>query len=111
MLTEDHNAPPVLHFSQGNIENMHETGLFSFFLYGHVFYLEVFPTAFSANGMRYLREEANKVLINVRGNDKSESSRVYTRWIFLNKVQSLANENDVHIVSRTIDINTDQFYQ
>ncbi len=30
---------------------------------------------------------------------------------FLNKVQSLANENDVHIVSRTIDINTDQFYQ
>lgn len=23
----------------------------------------------------------------------------------------LVNENDVHIVSRTIDINTDQFYQ
>ena len=86
VLTEDRNAPPVLHFSQSNIEKMHETGLFSFLLHGHIFYLEVFPVAFYANGMRYLREEANKVLINVRGNEKiSEIKSIYQMDFFMTR--------------------------
>lgn len=51
-----------------------------------MFYLEVFPTSFSANGMRYLREEANKVLINVRGNEKiSELKSIYQMDFFMTR--------------------------
>lgn len=86
MLTEDRNAPPVLHFSQSNIDKMHETGLFSFFLHGHMFYLEVFPIAFNANGISYLREEANKVLINVCGNENiSELKSIYQMDFFMTR--------------------------
>lgn len=86
VLIEDRNDPPVLHFSQRNIDIMHETGLFSFFLYGHMFYLEVFPVAFKANGVRYLTEEANKVLIKVRGNEKiSELTSIYQMDFFMTR--------------------------
>lgn len=86
VFTEDRNAPPVLHFSQSNIEKMHETGLFSFLLHGHMFYLEVFPIAFNANGVRYLREEASKVLINVKGNERiTELKSIYQMDFFMTR--------------------------
>lgn len=86
VFTEDCNVPPVLHFSQSNIDKMHETGLFSFMLHGHIFYLEVFPLAFNANGERYLKEEANRVLINVKGNEKiSEMRSIYQMDFFMTR--------------------------
>ena len=62
---------------------MHETGLFSMDI---LLYLKVFPTAFIANGMRCLREEANKVLIDVRGNEKiSELKSIYQMDFFMTR--------------------------
>lgn len=86
VLTGDRNAPPVLHFSQGDIEKMHETGLFSFFSMDICSIWKYSPTAFIANGMRYLREEANKILINVRGNEKiSEIKSIYQMDFFMTR--------------------------
>lgn len=89
VLTEDRNAPPVLHFSQSNIDKMHETGLFSFMLHGHIFYLEIFPLAFNANGVKYLREEADRVLINVKGNESIfELRSIYQMDFFMMRFNS-----------------------
>lgn len=86
VFTEDRNAPPVLHFSQSNIDKMHETGLFSFMLHGHMFYLEVFPTAFNVNGEQYLKEEANNILINVKGNEQiSEMKSIFLMDFFMTR--------------------------
>lgn len=51
-----------------------------------MFYLEVFPIAFNANGIRYLREEANNVLINVCGNENiSELKSIYQMDFFMTR--------------------------
>lgn len=86
VFTEDRNAPPILHFSPSNIEKMHETGIFTFMLYGHMFYLEIFPVAFNVNGERYLREEFSKVIINVKGNEKIlELKSIYQMDFFMTR--------------------------
>lgn len=51
------------------LEEMLQSGVYSFWLAGHLFYLEVFPVAFKAKGDQFLRNEASKVLINVYGDE------------------------------------------
>ena len=51
------------------IEDMMKTGLYCFWMGTQIFYIEVLPIAFNANGMSYLREQAKSMLILARGNE------------------------------------------
>ena len=59
----------VLHMSDKMLEDMMHSGLYFFWLFGHMFYIEVLPVAFNANGMRFLKEEGRKWLIPALGNE------------------------------------------
>ena len=58
-----------LHMSDRILDDMMMSGLYFFWLFGHLFYIEVLPVAFNTNGMRYLREEASRWLIPASGNE------------------------------------------
>lgn len=51
-----------LFMSDETIEDMMNSGLYFFWLYGHLFYIEVLPLAFNVNGLEFLRNEAPKWL-------------------------------------------------
>lgn len=51
------------------IEDMMNYGLYSFWLQGQLFFLEIFPTAFNVKGLSYLRSQANKLLIPAEGDE------------------------------------------
>lgn len=51
------------------LNDMMETGVYPFWMAGHLFYLEVFPIAFRTNGRRYLYNEAKNLLIPVKGDE------------------------------------------
>ena len=59
----------ILHMSDKLLEDMMHSGLYFFWLFGHMFYIEVLPVAFNANGMRFLKEEGRKWLIPALGNE------------------------------------------
>lgn len=52
------------------IDGMMKTGLYCFWMGTQIFYIEVFPLAFNANGLKYLREQAQSILIPARGNER-----------------------------------------
>lgn len=60
----------VLNMSEKAIEDMMESGLYMFWLFGHIFYIEVLPVAFNANGSAFLQNEANHLLIPAVGNER-----------------------------------------
>ena len=70
VLTEDRNLPPSLKISDVGIEEMNQNGAFMFWLYGHPFFMEVFPTIFNVRGDQYLKNAANTYLINIWGNER-----------------------------------------
>lgn len=59
----------VLHMSDKLLEDMMHSGLYFFWLFGHMFYIEVLPVAFNVNGMKFLKEEGRKLLIPALGNE------------------------------------------
>lgn len=59
----------VLHMSDKILEDMMHSGLYFFWLFGHMFYIEVLPVAYNANGMRFLKEEGRKWLIPANGDE------------------------------------------
>lgn len=58
-----------LHMSEKILDEMMTSGLYFFWLFGHMFFIEVLPLAFNVNGMKYLREEGRKWLIQASGNE------------------------------------------
>jgi len=52
------------------IEDMMESGVYFFWMAGHVFFLEIFPLAFRTKGLAYLRKEANTILIPALGDEQ-----------------------------------------
>lgn len=69
VLSPDFNADPELVISDNLIEDMNRTGVFLFWFFSHPLYLEVFPTLFNVYGRKYLQNEANSMLLNVKGNE------------------------------------------
>lgn len=59
----------VLHMTYKNLEDMMYSGLYFFWLFGHMFFIEVLPVAYNVNGIRFLREEGVKWLIPSLGNE------------------------------------------
>ncbi len=59
----------VLNMSDKNLEDMMHSGLYFFWLFGHMFFIEVLPIAFNTNGMKYLSEEGVKWLIPAKGDE------------------------------------------
>lgn len=55
--------------SQKTLEEMKISGVYPFWMGGHLFYIEVFPVAFRVNGLTYLKKEAETVLINIYGDE------------------------------------------
>lgn len=51
------------------LEEMMNSGLYRFWLFGHIFYIEVLPLAYNVNGKKYLQEEASHWLIPAIGNE------------------------------------------
>ena len=70
VLTEDRNLPPLLAMSDTSIEEMNQSGAFMFWLFGHPFFMEVFPTLFNVRGNQYLQNAANTYLITIMGNER-----------------------------------------
>lgn len=52
------------------IDEMMESGLYCFWMGSQLFYIEVLPMAFEANGYNYLRKQAQTVLIPAHGNER-----------------------------------------
>lgn len=69
VFTEDRTLPPSLTMSDTLISEMHESGVFMFWFFGHPLFLEVFPTAFNVYGRQYLQKAANTFLVNSHGNE------------------------------------------
>lgn len=51
------------------LDDMMHSGLYFFWLFGHMFYIEVLPVAFNANGRKYLQKEASLWLIPAKGDE------------------------------------------
>lgn len=71
ILSPDDNTKehPFLPMSQKLIDDMFEYGYFNFWLMGHNFYLEIFPTIASIKEYSYLQNQANHTLISAHGNE------------------------------------------
>lgn len=63
------NEKVELFMSDKIIEEMIEFGLYHFWLFGHMFYLEVFPVVFNVKGRSFLQKEAFKWLLPALGNE------------------------------------------
>lgn len=70
ILVPDEKSLLKLPMSEDIIDDMLKTGVYSFWLLGHCFYLEVLPIAFNANGNKFLQKEAGKMLIPAVGNER-----------------------------------------
>lgn len=70
VLTEDRNAPPKTSMSDILIEEMNQSGAFMFWLFGHPFFIEVFPTLFNVYGSQYLQKAAATYLLPALGNER-----------------------------------------
>lgn len=69
LLTTADKDNPSLIISQRIIDEMFQSGVFSFWFLGHWFFLEIFPTAFNINGKSYLRKQAESILLPAKGNE------------------------------------------
>lgn len=61
---------PHISMNDKVIDDMMKSGIYSFWMFGQLFYIEVFPVAFEAKGYNYLQSEAQKVLIPAVGDEK-----------------------------------------
>ena len=59
-----------LPMSSSILDNMMSSGIFEFWLSGHMFFLEVLPVAFESRGQAYLQRAAQKILIPAKGNER-----------------------------------------
>lgn len=69
LVTED-DEKAWFHMSEKSIKEMLNSGLYRFWLFGHVFYIEILPLAFNMNGHQFLQQEAINSLIPVKGNER-----------------------------------------
>lgn len=65
---EDHRLE--LPMNENVIDEMMKSGLYCFWMGNQLFYIEVLPVAFEVNGYKYLREQAQTMLLPARGNEK-----------------------------------------
>lgn len=70
ILVSDKDHELYLPMTDNQINDVIEYGVFPFWLMGHIFYLEVFPLAFSIKRKAYLQKEAQNVLIPAHGNER-----------------------------------------
>lgn len=70
ILVEQDMDHPHLSMCDNIISSMMEYGIYPFWMFGQVFYLEVFPLAFNVKGRAFLQAESDKVLISVVGNER-----------------------------------------
>ncbi len=69
VFTSAKNERAELSMSNKILEDMMNSGLYLFWLFGHMFYIEVLPLAYNANGSKFLQIEASKWLISASGNE------------------------------------------
>ncbi len=55
--------------SETVLNDMMEYGIYSFFLFGHWFFLEIFPIAFQSKGLSYLKNPEKVPIIHIEGNE------------------------------------------
>lgn len=55
--------------SENSINKFMENGVYKFWLGGHIFYMEIFPTAYYSKGLSYLIREANESVLRIRGDE------------------------------------------
>lgn len=70
VLVEKDMEHPHLSMNENILSQMMETGVFSFWMFGQPFYLEVFPIVFNLKGRLFLQSEAQHVLIPAEGNER-----------------------------------------
>lgn len=91
VLVEKDTEHPHLSMSDKVISDMMESGVYSFWMFGQLFYLEVFSVAFNAKGQSFLQAEAQKVLLPAVGNERIlELQNIMQADFFL---QRFNNEN------------------
>ncbi|WP_018462353.1 HNH endonuclease [Segatella paludivivens] len=81
----------MLKIPMGNdiTEKMLESGMYEFWMAGHIFFLEVFPIAFMSRGYAYLQKAASNYLINVNGNERIfEINNILDVDIFMQRFNS-----------------------
>lgn len=66
----DNDEKTLFHMTDTAIEEMMKSGLYRFWFFGHVFYIEVLPLAFNTYGLQFLQQEANIFLIPANGNER-----------------------------------------
>ena len=69
LLTTANKKNPSLTMNDKTLNEMMHSGIYSFWLFGHWFFLEIFPTAFNLNGISYLCKQAETILIPAKGNE------------------------------------------
>ncbi len=69
IMTTTSDEKVELFMSDKIIEDMMKSGLYFFWLFGHMFYIEVLPLAYNVNGRSFLQNEATKWLIPATGNE------------------------------------------
>ena len=70
ILTTAKDEKVVLHMSDKILEEMMHSGMYFFWLFGHMFFIEVLPIAYNTNGRSYLQQQANQWLIPATGNER-----------------------------------------
>lgn len=70
LLVTANDEDRILNMSEPMIKDIMESGMYCFWLFGHVFYLEILPLVYNAYGMRYLQRQADHLLINIYGNER-----------------------------------------
>lgn len=70
IFVSENDEKSIFYMSEESIEEMMKSGLYRFWLFGHVFYIEVLPLAFNTNGLRFLQQEASTFLIPAKGDEK-----------------------------------------
>lgn len=69
IMTTTSDEKVELFMSDKIIEDMMNSGLYFFWLFGHMFYIEVLPLAYNVNGRSFLQNEATKWLIPAKGDE------------------------------------------
>ena len=67
LVTDDEKS--LFHMTEDSVAEMMQSGLYGFWLFGSVFYIEVLPLAFNTNDLNSLQQEANSFLIPAKDNE------------------------------------------
>lgn len=60
---------PTLHMSEKLVDDMNKYGFFNIWIFGHNFYIEVFPILAIRYHRQYLQMQADTTLLNAKGNE------------------------------------------